>query len=208
MEVKDIHQVVEVERQSFPTQPLPTAFRHELHKPRSVYLVAYCNSKISSSKNHPELCERNRFSQLKSLITYQIKRRGIFSHREDLIAGFIGFWYVDDEIHIISLGVRKNLRNRGIGELLLISTMEKAKNIDIKTATLEVRSSNMEAISLYKKYGFKEYGVRKGYYVDNREDALIMTNDWIQTPRYNKVISDLKRTCLQRQVFPKAKRVY
>ena len=81
-----------------------------------------------------------------------------------------------------------------------MATMEKAKNTDIKTVTLEVRSSNIEAIALYEKYGFREYGVRKGYYVDNREDALIMTNDWIQTPRYSKTISDLKIACRQRQI--------
>lgn len=200
MEVKDIHQVVEVERQSFPMQPQPTAFRHELHKQRSLYLVAYRNSKFSLSKNHPECSEKNRFTQLKSVLKYQIKEMDIFSNPEDLIVGFIGTWYVDDEVHIISLGVRTKVRKRGIGELLLMATMEKAKNTDIKTATLEVRSSNIEAIALYEKYGFREYGVRQGYYVDNREDALIMTNDWIQTPRYSKTISNLKIAYRQRQI--------
>ena len=59
--------------------------------------------------------------------------------------------------------------------------------------TLEVRPSNWVAINLYRKYDFEEQGVRKGYYVDNREDALIMTTSPIQHPGYRDLFLDLER---------------
>jgi ribosomal-protein-alanine N-acetyltransferase len=60
-------------------------------------------------------------------------------------------------------------------------------------ATLEVRMSNQAAQKLYEKYGFKPAGVRKGYYTDNREDALIMTTSPINTPEYAALLETLRR---------------
>ena len=94
---------------------------------------------------------------------------------EPLAAGFVGMWRVADEAHIVAIGARTEYRGLGLGELMLIAAMGRALATDAAMVTLEVRVSNRPARNLYEKYGFTERGVRKGYYSDNREDALIMT---------------------------------
>ena len=100
------------------------------------------------------------------------------------MAGFVGLWYVADEVHIVSIGVRSEYRGLGLGEMLLISAIEQARQMKTRVMTLEVRMSNYVAQNLYKKYGFTRRGVRKGYYTDNREDALIMTSTPLGTDDY------------------------
>lgn len=89
--------------------------------------------------------------------------------------GYIGFWNVSGEGDITNIAVRKSFRRIGVGSKLIEAVIKKAKDIGISILTLEVRSSNISAQSLYKKYGFEVIGTRKGYYSDNGEDALIMT---------------------------------
>ena len=96
-----------------------------------------------------------------------------------------------DEAHIVSVGVRSEYRNKGIGELLLIAAIEHAIERDASVATLEVRVSNDAAKSLYKKYGFSARGIREGYYTDNREDALIMTTEPIQVAAFRTNFREL-----------------
>ena len=87
------------------------------------------------------------------------------------MAGFVGLWYVVDEAHIVSIGVRSEYRGLGLGEMLLIAAIEQTRQMKSRVMTLEVRMSNYVAQNLYKKYGFTKRGVRRGYYTDNREDA-------------------------------------
>ena len=98
-----------------------------------------------------------------------------------------------DEAHVVSVGVRTSDRGRGIGELLLIGALERAMSRTAAVMTLEVRASNWVAINLYRKYGFEQRGVRKAYYVDNREDALIMTTEPILRPEYREFFVALER---------------
>ncbi|MEA1959271.1 MAG: ribosomal protein S18-alanine N-acetyltransferase [Chloroflexota bacterium] len=93
------------------------------------------------------------------------------------IIGLSGFWMMVDEAHIITIAVRNTRRRQGIGESLLRSTIELAKRLEAHEITLEVRSSNKMAQSLYAKYGFTERGLRKAYYDDTNENAVIMTRD-------------------------------
>ena len=76
------------------------------------------------------------------------------------------------EAHIISVGVRRNFRRRGIGELLMLNCFSKCVRSTYSAISLEVRSSNKAAQELYLKHGFLVEGTRKAYYSDNREDAL------------------------------------
>ena len=96
--------------------------------------------------------------------------------------GYGGFWLLYDEAHISTLGVRPEWRGRGWGEWLLLTMLEEAHRLGARVATLEVRVSNMPAQSLYLKYRFEQVGRRKGYYADNREDALIMTTPALAAP--------------------------
>ncbi|HEY69979.1 MAG TPA: ribosomal protein S18-alanine N-acetyltransferase [Anaerolineae bacterium] len=91
------------------------------------------------------------------------------------ILGFIGFWMLLDEAHISTIAVDPDHRRRGIGELLLRGAMQMAVPLGANMMTLEVRQSNSSAISLYAKHGFQVVGLRRQYYRDNQEDAILMT---------------------------------
>lgn len=90
------------------------------------------------------------------------------------IVGYAGIWIVCDEGHITNIAVHPDFRKAGIGSMLLTALIETAQIEGAKDLTLEVRKNNIEARMLYEKFGFVVEGVRKGYYSDNHEDALIM----------------------------------
>ncbi len=90
------------------------------------------------------------------------------------IIGYCGVWNVLDEAHITNIAIAPGNRGKGYGELLLKKIMELSKEAGAKSMTLEVRLSNEVAQSLYRKFGFEDGGVRKNYYSDNGEDALVM----------------------------------
>ncbi len=194
----DVRQAVEIERQAFPTLFPPTSFRHELAKRNVSYLVAFENREGAGPR--PALgapaVGRGRAAGLARLA------RSILGRDPDgggLVAGFLGLWYGVDEAHVVSVGVGDGFRGRGIGELLLISAIEQAMSRRAGVLTLEVRPSNGAAINLYRKYGFVERGVRKAYYSDNREDALIMTTDPVQRDDYRERFADLRRAHRRRR---------
>ncbi|MDO5397330.1 MAG: ribosomal protein S18-alanine N-acetyltransferase [bacterium] len=90
------------------------------------------------------------------------------------IVGYAGFWEVCGEGDITNIAVDAEYRRQHIGSMLIKALIKEAADMNTELLTLEVRRSNIAAQGLYKKYGFKEIGIRKGYYSDNREDALIM----------------------------------
>lgn len=98
---------------------------------------------------------------------------GLFDQQEILI-GFGCFWAILEEAHITVLMVHPDSQGQGLGKFLLNSLLEAAVKRKLERATLEVRASNDVALSLYKKFGFKVAGTRKGYYKQTGEDALIL----------------------------------
>jgi len=108
------------------------------------------------------------------------------------IIGYCGFWLIFDEAHVTTIAVRPELRNRGLGEYLLQKMIEAGYAKNAKWFTLEVRASNIPAQKLYYKYGFKSIGLRKKYYQDNDEDALIMWTENIWDSKYTTLLDDLK----------------
>ena len=93
------------------------------------------------------------------------------------VAGYMCCFLVLDEVHITNLAVGKKFRRRGIAEQLLLHFLKASEKQGARWATLEVRVSNEPARRLYTKFGFAPSGIRKGYYPDNKEDALIMWAD-------------------------------
>jgi len=98
-----------------------------------------------------------------------------------------------DEAHLANIAVRLDRRREGIGELLLIAVIDLAIERQARFFTLEVRASNKEAQALYGKFGLIEVGTRRGYYMDNKEDAVIMTADNITSQSYIDGIRQLKQ---------------
>jgi ribosomal-protein-alanine N-acetyltransferase len=90
------------------------------------------------------------------------------------VVGYVCFWKVFSELHLMNLSVHPDRRRLGIGETLGRWTLTWAGENDISLITLEVRASNEAAKRLYEKLGFKLVAVRRNYYRDPSEDALIM----------------------------------
>ena len=90
------------------------------------------------------------------------------------IVGFAGIWIAIDEAHITNIVTKKNLRNCGIGSLLLKNLINLCTNSNLKSITLEVNENNLPAIKLYENFGFINLGIRKNYY-KNFQNAIIMS---------------------------------
>ncbi|NOX21326.1 MAG: ribosomal protein S18-alanine N-acetyltransferase [Nitrospirae bacterium] len=90
------------------------------------------------------------------------------------VVGFICIRYVTDEAEILEFAVKESFRGIGIGRKLLNEALKKLDNLGIASVYLEVRPSNTPAIALYKRAGFIETGRRKNYYMEPKEDALLM----------------------------------
>lgn len=88
--------------------------------------------------------------------------------------GFIGLWHIFEEAHITTLAVHPNCRNMQLAQILMVKAIDDCYKDMIKYITLEVRESNVPAISLYQKFLFESVGMRKNYYQDNGENAIIM----------------------------------
>lgn len=105
--------------------------------------------------------------------------RYILAEYDGRIAGYAGVWMIVDEGHVTNIAVDPEFRGRHVGDMLLRTLMATCLAQGARRMTLEVRVTNTIAQTLYKKYGFASVGVRKGYYTDNHEDALIM---WAELP--------------------------
>ena len=93
------------------------------------------------------------------------------------IVGFVIFWLVHDEIHILNVATDPAQRGRGIARALLDACIAQGRRRGARLATLEVRRSNDPALRLYDRYGFRRVGVRPKYYEDEGEDAIVMLMD-------------------------------
>ncbi len=106
--------------------------------------------------------------------------------------GYIGFWKIVNEAHVTNLSVHPDFQNKKFAHKLLLKMIDDCYKEKIKFITLEVRISNEKAIHLYEKFGFKSLGLRKKYYQDNNEDALIMWSENIFDKKYKDLFNELK----------------
>ncbi|MGH2521165.1 MAG: ribosomal protein S18-alanine N-acetyltransferase [Anaerolineales bacterium] len=158
MELADIPQVVAIDRLSFPNPWSANSYRHEL----SENIASHFKVALDPA---PALARPGLLARL-------IGQQELTPRR---VVGYVGFWFVVDEVHISTIAVHPDWRGRGVGEQLLVAVLRSAVQLNATQATLEVRVSNAAAQNLYRKYGFAEAGYRKRYYRDNNEDALLMT---------------------------------
>ena len=101
----------------------------------------------------------------------------VVAEEEDKVIGHCGMWIVLDECQITNVAVCKRLRGHGIGEGLMQEAITLCNEMNVRLMTLEVRVGNETAQNLYRKLGFQDGGIRKNYYSDDREDALVM---WVE----------------------------
>jgi ribosomal-protein-alanine N-acetyltransferase len=144
LELRDLAEIEEIERRSYPTPWSRSMFASELAKPSSLCLGA--------------------FAETGRLVGYLV------------ISRYVDAW------HVMNVAVEPERRRQGIASLLLRRLFDLTSGRGRRGYTLEVRVSNVGAIKLYERLGFRPRGVRRGYYTDNREDALIMWKDPVQEP--------------------------
>lgn len=228
MEMADIPEVMEIERQCF-SMPWPaSAYRRELRDNRlSRYIVVEWveeQTDVSSlrttgaaevrgqsvaraqARSEGQRVAAQSGSQIQS--RSQAQTRSLVKRALDYIlpsfgreeprpsasrlAGYAGFWLMLDEAHVTTIAVRPSLRGQGLGELLFIGVIDMAAALGARFVTLEVRVSNYVAQQLYKKFGFREEGIRRHYYSDNGEDALIMWSEPLGSASFQNRLVRLK----------------
>ena len=191
----DIQQALEIDLDAFPNQwphASASSFHHELRNKLAHYIVVGETGTAENSANgHPVIGLKEIASYIRQLFS-QDRFFGPAGQSREYLSGMAGIWMMVDEAHIVTIAVRKNRKNLGLGEWLLINIIELAKQLRAKYVTLEVRVSNKTAQALYEKYGFTRAGTRRKYYSDNGEDALIMTTCELDSPAYQATLQNLK----------------
>jgi ribosomal-protein-alanine N-acetyltransferase len=183
--------VAQIDREAFPGEWVfrtQSAYRQDLENPSIRYVVVYERDDAPASA-----------SPVPQKLTWLRKPFGSMrriSTSNDIV-GFSGFWMMLREAHIIAIGLSSAYRGLGLGEALLIATVDLAQTLDAYVITLEVRSSNKIAQELYKKYGFREVGRRVKYYSSDGEDAIIMTTDNIASVSFQASFRELKKAHLR-----------
>lgn len=204
MHTDDIPMVMEIEREAFPTAWPTTSFKHELQNNAARYLVAWTPWYKNDDPSLPEppqtlvkptpLIQKLISSVRHALATPSVE----IKQGNQLIGGYVGIWFTLDEAHITAIAVMEEYRRLGIGELLLQGIIELSTKMQASLVTLEARISNFPAQALYEKYGFHKAGIRKAYYADNREDAVIMTTDPINSHSYQEMLNNRLKTFNER----------
>lgn len=98
----------------------------------------------------------------------------VIAETEDGIVGYCGMWLILDECHITNVAILPQERGKKYGLKLMEEAIRIAKSKGAGLMTLEARVSNHAAQNLYRKMGFQNGGIRKRYYTDNQEDAIVM----------------------------------
>ena len=165
MVLEDVEQVASIENGAF-SAPWPAqAFRYEILQNEQSTMLVVRPAPRGSRLMH-EL-----------LGTF-----GILKPR--LVLGYGGFWLLVDDVHISTIAVHPQWRQRGLGELLLIALLDRGSEQGGQRATLEVRVSNPAAQTLYQRVGFEFVSRQRRYYADNNEDAFIMATPDMRTTAF------------------------
>jgi ribosomal-protein-alanine N-acetyltransferase len=175
MTLADIDQVMEIEQVAFSAPWSARAYRYEIteNDHSTMLVVRPAGAGLGAGQNGPWL----RLARHLRLVG------------SGPVMGYAGFWLLVDEAHICTIAVHPNWRGRGLGELLLISLLDRSIELGARVATLEVRLSNQVAQDLYHKYSFEIVSRRKRYYTNNNEDAYIMTTLPFATPEFQMNLS-------------------
>jgi ribosomal-protein-alanine N-acetyltransferase len=185
MTQEDVPQVTEIDREAFPTMWPPANYQREMKNGLAHYIVAADDEEKSQAL--PEKGLAALLARIRRLFGGEPAPKGRY------IIGFAGLWMLAGEAHITNIAVRAKHRRRGTGEALLIGIIELAVKLEAHLITLEVRASNQEAQKLYAKYGFVRVGRRRGYYTDNREDAVLMSIEDLKAAPARARLGRLKR---------------
>jgi ribosomal-protein-alanine N-acetyltransferase len=201
MRVEHIPAVSAIEKLSFP-QPWPqNAYRREIVENRMAhYIVARrlggpadesATAETGQSREPRQVDLIGRLGRL--LRPPEPPRSPQLQDELRSIVGYAGIWVMTDEAHVTTIASHPDMRGRGIGEFLLVALIHRGMEVGARWMTLEVRASNSTAQNLYRKYTFKEMGVRRRYYSDNGEDALVMWTDALDSDSFQQAMEQNER---------------
>ncbi len=146
--------------------------------------------------------ERDLANQHAAYVVMELVDGSVQPERAEL-AGYAGYWLLEDETNLMNIAVAPGWQGHGLGEYLLLETLALMQQQGADVCTLEVRASNVRAQALYHKLGFQVEGRRRRYYQNNGEDALLMTTPSLRST----ALSELHHTqraalhdCLQRNL--------
>jgi ribosomal-protein-alanine N-acetyltransferase len=197
MTMADVPRVIEIEKLAYPATWPASAYRKELQENRWAHYIVLRDKALMRPLEavNPELGRPRRPFPLSLFAT----RPGLPAAlpNQSSIVGFAGLWLMVDEAHITTIATHPDYRGMHLGELLLSSLIDIAYRIEARWVTLEVRVSNHVAQNLYRKYGFREEGIRPRYYSDNQEDALIMWTEELVSLSYKERFQELKKKLYQ-----------
>ena len=189
MDPEDISQVCNIDQSAFPNWRPITDYERELHNNMAHYIVA-CSDSERIGVSEEVTASGKGFSHLAQRLRQLLGQDA--GEATEAVLGFAGFWVLTEEAHVITIAVYETCRRAGIGELLMISLIDRALKLEARVVTLEVRVSNTAAQNLYLKCGFSRVGTRRGYYTDNHEDAFIMTTEDITSTVFQDNLGKLK----------------
>jgi ribosomal-protein-alanine N-acetyltransferase len=195
MRPADVSQVNAIDREAFPTQWPSPNYDRELKDAISHHIVA-ADGSLTSAPAQPRPSDSRLWDRIKRWFNH--KPADVQSVASEAVLGFASLWIMADEAHLTNIAVRPDHRRQGVGDLLMISVVELAQELKADYLTLEVRVSNTAAQLLYQKYGFADVGRRKGYYTDNREDALIMSTESMKRLSFQQRLKELKEAYQQK----------
>jgi ribosomal-protein-alanine N-acetyltransferase len=170
MRLHDVEHIMPIEHEAFSSPWPASAYRYELTK-----------------------------NKLSAYLVMRWRRKAAASVVPPLVA-YGGLWMILDEGHISTLAVHAEWQGQSLGQAMLVALIDTAIAAGACEVTLEVRASNIVAQHLYRKYGFHQVGIRKRYYRDNNEDALIMTTPRIENGSFLAQHTQRKHELEGRQV--------
>ncbi len=127
-----------------------------------------------------------------SELAQKSSRTYLVARHEGEVIGYAGMMFTGLEAHITNIAVDPDFHGRKVGSRLMLRLVTEAIARGAKTLSLEVRVSNVPAQSMYGKFGFSVAGVRKGYYIETKEDALVMVVDDATTNEYRLRLQTLR----------------
>ena len=198
MQVEDIPQANEIERECFPTQWPPTSYKAEMLASKMTHYFVAADTEAAPEPAEQRAQGSSSFGRLVGKMLHLRGNKSAPSQTaSQRIVGFAGVWIIADEAHLTTIGVREAYRSRGIGELLLMAAISLATVHHAQMLALEVRASNFAAIKLYEKYGFVRVGLRRGYYSEDGEDAVLMSIEKLTSSSFQSRFQQLKQAHAQ-----------
>ncbi len=194
----DIPEIVEIERESFAVMWPSGAYQQEMQANRMAQYLVLRYRPAPGEVVPPLPVRPARRSFPLSLFPWLRPTTPEPDPNRPSVVGYAGLWLMVDEAHITTVAVRRAFRGRGLGKVLMLAMMDLARNLGARKVTLEVRKSNAIAIKMYEELGFRQKGVRRRYYTDNGEDALIMWSEELSAPSAQQRLDEAKRALRER----------